>query len=179
MVNSDSSQEVFKTSAEALARIMNLDEPTAEGWNERDLAAMVRHQMSAPLNFDLTSIELKATKAEARNQTLTGAANKRIQSFEELLFHREPALELLRLSKEFFKRRVKDCTKDSPEWQVAYLFYLLSILAAGTRTGQLSKLAPGEMCRAIRWALDQPWADAKTKELLSQAYQRLQVKGDD
>jgi len=169
MANTDSSQAVFKSSAEQLAKIMNLDEATPNGWDERDLAAMVRHQMSAPLTFDLTSIELKAAKAAARDESLTGAAKQRIKTFEDLLFHREPPLELLRLSKEFFKSRTKACRKDSAEWQVAYLFYLLSILAAGTRAARLSKLSPGELCRAIRWALDQPWVDGKTKELLSQA----------
>jgi hypothetical protein len=179
MADSDSSQAAFKSSAEQLAKIMNWDEATPDMWNEQDLAAMLRHQMSAPLDFDLNTTVMKPARAEARNKTLTGAAKQRIKSFEELLFHHEPPQELLRLSKDFFKRRIKDCRRDSAEWQVAYLFYLLSILAVGTRTDRLSNLAPADLCRATQWALGQNWVDRRTKALLSQASQRLQVKVDD
>lgn len=167
MAESDSSQAVFKSSAAQLAKIMNLDETTPEAWNDQDLAAMLRHQMSAPLNFDLSSVEMKAARAAARNETLATAAKRRIKSFKDLLFHPEPPLALLRLSKDFFKRRIKACQKGSPEWQVAYLFYLLSILAAGSRAARISNLAPGELRTAVKWALDQEWVDKETEQLLS------------
>jgi hypothetical protein len=176
MAESDSSQAVFKSSAAQLAKIMNLDETTPDVWNDRDLAAMLRHQMSAPLNFDLTSVEMKAAKAEARTETLASAAKERIKSFKDLLFHPEPPLELLRLSKDFFKGRTKACKKGSPEWQVAYLFYVLSILAAGSRAARLSNLTPSDLRKAIKWALDQKWVDAGTRRLVSQASQRLHAK---
>ncbi len=168
MVESESSQAVFKSSAAQLAKIMNLDETTPDVWNDQDLAAMVRHQMEAPLHFDLTSFELKGRRAEARTETLTSAAKARIESFQDLLFHPEPPLETLRLSKDFFKARTKALKKDSPEWQMAYLFYLLSILAAGSRAPQLSNLTPGDLRKATKWALDQKWVDERTKRLLSQ-----------
>jgi len=167
MAESDSSQAVFKSSAAQLEKIMNLDETTPDVWNERDLAAMLCHQMSAPLNFDLSSAETNAAKAAARDETLATAAKDRIKSFKDLLFHPEPPLELLRLSKEFFKGRTKACKKDSPEWQVAYLLYLLSIVAAGSRAGRVSNLTRGQLGRAIKWALDQTWVDKGTKQLLS------------
>ena len=167
MADSDSSQAVFKSSARQLAKIMNLDETTPEVWSDQDLAAMFRHQMSAPLRFDLTSLEMKAAKAAARNETIASAAKEHMKSFKDLLFHHEPPMGLLRLSKDFFKRRIKACKKGSPEWQIAYLFYLLSILATGSRAARLSNLMPGDLRRAIRWALDQVWVDARTKQLLS------------
>ncbi len=173
MVEPDSSQAVFKSSPAQLAKIMNLDETTPDVWNDQDLAAMLRHQMAAPLNFDLTSLKLQAARADARTETLASAAKERIKSFKDLLFHPEPPLELLRLSKDFFKGRIKACKKDSPEWQVAYLFYLLSILAAGRRATQVSNLTSGDLRKAMKWALDQKWVDAKTKRLLSRASEHL------
>ncbi len=173
MAESDSSRAIFNSSPEQLTKLMNLDETTPDEWNEQDLAAMLCHQMSAPLNFDLSSVELKTAKAKTRDETLTSAAKQRIKSFKDLLFHPEPPLDLLRLSKYFFKRRTKTCKKGSPEWQVGYLCYLLSILAAGSRGAQVSSLAPGELRRAIRRALDEKWVDERTKQLLSQAFQSL------
>ena len=176
MAEPDSSQAVLKSSPAQLAKIMNLDETTPDAWTDQDLAAMLRHQMAAPLDFDLTSLELKAAEAEARTETLAGAAKARIRSFQDLLFHPGPPLELLRLSKDFFKGRIKACQKGSPEWQVAYLFYLLSILAAGSRAARLSNLTPRDLGKAIKWALDQKWVDQKTRTLISQASGRLPAK---
>ena len=53
MANFDSLQAVFKSRAEQLSKIMSLDETTPDAWTEEDLPAMLRHQMSAPLEFDL------------------------------------------------------------------------------------------------------------------------------
>jgi len=163
MAESDSSQAVFKSNAERLARLMKLDETTPDIWSKRDLVAMLRHQMAAPLHFDLSSVELNAAGAKARDENLAGAVKQRINSFKDLLFHPEPPLDLLRLSKDFFKRRVKTCKKGSPEWQIAYLFYLLSILAASARRESISTLTAAELRKGVRWVLAREWVDARTK----------------
>ena len=173
MAESNSSEGVFRSSAEQLAKIINLDEATPDAWSEEDLAAMLRHQLEAPLQFDLSSVEMTGRQAKSRDETLTGAAKERIKSFEDLLFHQEPPLELLKLSKEFFKRRLRQCKKDSPEWNVAYLFYLLSILAAGDRIEQISALTPSELRKAIDWALERKGIEDKTKRLICQGRIRL------
>ena len=150
-------------------KIMSVDEATPDAWNEQDLAAMLRHQLTAPLEFDLSAVELKGRQAKNREETLTGAAKERIRTFEDLLFHREPPLELLRLSKQLFKRRLRECKKYSPEWNVAYLFYLLSILAAGDRASRISWLTPSELRKGIKWALERRWINEKTRQFLERA----------
>ncbi len=177
MAEFNSLEAVVRSSTGQLAKIMNLDEGTPDAWSEEDVAAMLRHQLAAPLEFDLSSVEMEDAEARRRDKTLTGAAKKRIESFGDLLFHREPPMELLKLAKEFFKKRLKECKEGSPEFNVAYLCYLLSVLAAGTNGPAISALAPGELLKGIEWALQQPWADDKTKCLLSAAAQRLQTAG--
>ena len=169
MANFDSSEAVFQSSTEQLAKIMNLDEATPDAWSEEDMPAMLRHQLAAPLEFDLSSVEMKGAEAKKRDRTLTGAAKERIKSFEDLLFHREPPLALLRLSKEFFKRRLQECKKDSPEWNVAYLFYLLSILAARDHASKISSLMSSELRKGMKWALERRWINEKTRQSVGQA----------
>ena len=169
MATFDSSEAVFPSSTEQLAKLMNLDEATPDAWSEEDLAAMLRHQFVAPLEFDLSTVELKGRQAKNRDETLTGAAMERIRTFEDLLFHREPPLELLKLSKEFFKRRLQRCKKDSPEWNLAYLFYLLSILAAGDRSSKISSLTSREMRKGIKCALERRWMEKRTRQFLERA----------
>jgi integrase len=171
MVKFDSSEAVFRSDARQLLKIMNLDEATPDAWNGQDLAAMLRHQLAAPLAFDLSSVEMEGAEARRRDRTLTGAAKERITNFEDLLFHREPPIELLILSKEFFKRRLQECKKDSPEWNVAYLLYLLSILAARDRASKISSLTWSELREGMKWALQRRWMNEKTRHFVELAAQ--------
>ena len=169
MANFDSSEAIFRSGSEQLAKIMNLDEATPCEWREQDLAAMLRHQLAAPLEFDLSRVEMKGAEAKKRGTTLTGAVRERIKSFEDLLFHREPPLALLKLSKEFFKRRLQECKKDSAEWNVAYLLYLLSILAVGNRASKISSLTPSDLRKGMKWALERRWMNEKTRQFVELA----------
>jgi len=170
------STAVFRSDADRLLRLINLDETTPEQWQPEDIAMMVRHQLQAPLEFDLLAVELGRVEAKTRHQALTKASAGRIRSFADLIFHKEPPLELLRLAKEFFKRRTQDQKKDSPEWQVAYLFYLLSILIARNRDPKISVLTAAELRRGAEWALSRVWLDDKTREVLAKAQQGLQAR---
>ena len=64
----------------------------------------------------------------------------------------------------------------SSEWQVAYLFYLLSILVAGVRVPEVSALTPGNLLTGIEWTLSRDWVDDKTKKTIASARQRLQAR---
>jgi hypothetical protein len=81
----------------------------------------------------------------------------------ELDFHQEPPLELLRPAKDFFKKRTREDQRGSAEWQVAYLFYLLAIVAGGARAQEISALTPGDLLKGIGWALEQPWVGTRPR----------------
>ena len=169
----DSPAAVLKSSAAQLSQIMDLETAGQEVWDEQDLPAMLRHQFSAPLEFDLNSMKLPAREAQRRDRTLTGAATDRMRSFEDLLFHQAPPLELLQLAKEFFKWRTQAAKRGSPAWKIAYLFYLLSVLAAGKHASGLSTLGPKDLRKGADWALGQGWLDQPTKRWIVSARKRL------
>src|SRR5437773_10752285 len=147
MRNFNAKTAVFKSSSPRLLSLINLDETAPDQWDPEDMAAMVQHQFSAPLHFDLSAAEEGKLAPKTRHQTLTEAAAARIKSFEDLLFHAKPPLQLLRLAKDFFKGRTRTQKKDSTEWQVAYLFYLLTILAARPHDPKISTLTTTELLR--------------------------------
>src|SRR6266567_4102254 len=105
MKKSNPESAVFNINATRLLSLMSLDETSPDQWRPEDIAAIVRHQFSAPLEFDLS--DTQESKSSALRQSLTEAGAKRIRCFEDLLFHSEPPLPLLKLSKEFFKTRTQ------------------------------------------------------------------------
>ncbi|HEY5910616.1 MAG TPA: hypothetical protein VJA21_08440 [Verrucomicrobiae bacterium] len=175
MTEFDPSKAVRQGNAAQLSKIMELDPTTADLWTGRDLPAMLRHQLAASLEFDLGSFKLAGPAVRNRKHALAEAAAAGVRSFADLLFRPEPPFELLKLSKEFFKARTQVCHKSSPEWKVAYLFYLLSILAAGEHAPTLSTLPSADLFRAAGWALKQTWVDEKTRERILAARKRLPV----
>jgi hypothetical protein len=168
----DAKAGVRKGTAAQLSQILDLG-GRADEWKEKDLPAMLQHQFSAPLDFDLRSQELAGNEAQSREKTLTGAASIRIGTFKDLLTHPAPPLELLKLAKEFFKWRTQVCRKDSPEWRIAYLFYLLTLLAAGMHASRLSSLSPKALLKGAKWALEQAWIDPQTRQFILAACERL------
>jgi hypothetical protein len=169
----DPSKALRQSNAAQLSKMIELDPAAPDPWTPRDLPAMLRHQLTAPLEFDLGIMKLPGRAAADRKHALAGAAAAGVKSFEDLLFGKDPLLELLKLSKEFFKWRTQVCIKSSPEWKVAYLFYLLSILVAGDRAHTLTTLTAADLLSGTGWALKQGWVDERTKELIRSARKRL------
>lgn len=173
MIKYDPAKAVRRGNAAQLSKLLELEPATPDAWAGRDLPAMLRHQYAASLEFDLGSPKLARRAAWSRKLLLGDAAGGGIRCFADLLCHPEPPLELLKLSKEFFKARTRLCKKSSPEWKVAYLFYLLSIVVAGERASLLSKLSPADLLKGIGWAVKQGWVDERTRKLVLSARKRL------
>jgi hypothetical protein len=170
MANFDSLKAVFTSRAEQLSKIMNLDEAAPNAWAEEDLPAMLRHQMSAPLEFDLSSLELGKSEEAARDQTLSAADACRIRSFQDLFEHPAPPLALLKWAKDFFKQQAGTSANRRPEQEVAYLFYLLAIVISRVRLGtSITTLTDADLQKALKWAISRKWLDANTKEMCVQA----------
>jgi len=175
MAKFNPSTAVSDCSSSRLLHLINLNESNSDEWQPDDMVAMLDHQYRAPLAFDLSAVETGRREAKARDQSLTQGAAARIKTFEDLFFHPEPPLPLLKLTKEFFKQRTQTHKKDSAEWQLAYLFYLLSILVSRMRGANISALSAGELVDAIKWGSSRGWVDEKTKALLVSARQFLQA----
>ena len=167
-----SSDELDNSPTETLAGLMDLD-ADKPFWTSDELAALSRHQLAAPVEFDLTFIEKERPGSLDTLHSVQGPA---IASFRDLFHHPRPPIELLRTTKEFAKSIRIRPEAPLPE-EIATLLYLLSIVAAMTRLGRrITKLDDRRLCHSLQWALDQPWVDDDTKKLLFEGRRAVDVK---
>jgi hypothetical protein len=134
-------------------------------WRLEELAAILHHQLSAPVEFDLGTVEEGAGQ---RLTMLTCGEGLLLRSFADLLHHPHPPVELLQLTKQF----AKACWQhpDSPlPAEVAMLLYFASIAVALARCGQrITSLGDEALRPVFDWFARQPWVDEATRSLLSE-----------
>ena len=165
---------LFTSTPEQVSRLLKLDQTNSESWHAEDLRSMVRHQMAAPLSFDLGSIPLSPAEQKTAAETLAQATRSDIPTFGDLFQTEHPPIELLKLCQKFFKQNAMSHPKGSPEQQVGYLFYLLSIVTARVRTGiNPSKLSDADQLHGIQSILDRAWIDEPIRQLLVQGQRRI------
>ena len=180
MANFDSSAAVFRSDAQQLSQIMSWDEATPDAWNDQDLAAMLRHQLAAPLEADLSHLELPKSEAKTRDETLGKAASAQVRTFQDLFQHPQPPLALVKWAKDFFKQQAGTAASRRPEQEVAYLLYLLSILIPRIRLGtRISKLSDTELRKGIKWAVSRKWLNGPTRKLCVLGQRELRAKAAD
>jgi len=166
MSESDSSAAVFNSRAKKLASLMATGEERARLWRPDELAAVFRHQMSAPMLVDLGTFD---PRTATRLRTLSEAQGLLLRSFADLFHHPAPPIELLELVKDFAKANLDHPESGLPGETAAALYYT-SIAAALVRLdARISQLVDADLQRGLGWTLKQPWLDEKTKELLAQA----------
>src|SRR6266571_3662048 len=160
MAESYSSKVVFKSTPEQVSKLLRMDETSVEPWQPEDLRAMVRHQLSAPVEFDVRSVKLSQLEQDTLNRSLRDPPRSGIWTFADLFYSLHPPVELLRFSHKFFKQNVSNSPKGSPNQKLAYLFYLLSIVVARIRAGvRISKLPDDELLRSIQSVINRHWLD--------------------
>jgi hypothetical protein len=170
MSDSDSPASVFKSPAHTLAALLAAGEERAKLWRPEDLAAMFRHQMSAPILVDLGSFDVRTA---ARLTTLSQAQGLLLKSFSDLFQHPAPPVELLELVKNFAKANVDHPESGLPD-EIASTLYYLSIASALVRLdARISQLSDADLQRGLRWTAGQAWLDEKTRDLLAQALLKL------
>jgi hypothetical protein len=162
----DSSAAVFKSRAKKLATLMATGEERADLWRPEELAAIFRHQMSAPVMVGLGAFD---PRTATRLRTLGEAQGLLLRSFDDLFHHPAPPIELLELVKDFAKANLDHPESGLPR-EIAAALYYASIAAALVRLdARISQLPDADLQRGLRWAMGQAWLDEKAKELLTQA----------
>ena len=144
--------DLYKLESHRLARVFALD-TASPGWGAGELAAILRHQLTADVRFDLPGAEFG--------------------SFGELLQAADPPLKLLELTKQFAKAHRAHPDSPLPDG-VASVLYFGSILVARMRLGrQISDLTDPELRRGVRWVARQPWVDEQTRNLFEEGLRFL------
>ena len=170
MSDFDSSAAVFKSRAKKLATLMATGEERAKLWRPDELAAIFRHQMSAPMLVDLGTFDLRTA---TRLRTLSEAQGLLLKSFADLFHHPAPLIELLELVKDFAKANMDHPESGLPD-EIATMLYYTSIAAALVRLdARISQLPDADLLRGLRWTMEQAWLDEKTKELLAKALEKI------
>ena len=167
MHKNDLTSAVYDSDAQRLLQIIGVNENTATEWALTDIASIFRHQMNAPLDFDLSA---EGPQGATAGSTPIEGDNRGITTFGELFRHPAPPIELLKLSKGFFKRIVATHPKNSAEHQVAYVSYLLSVILARRCHGKrISDLKDSTLITGLDWALTQTWVEKSIHKVLRDA----------
>ena len=166
MSESDASTAVFKSRANKLAALMATGEERVTLWRADELAAIFRHQMSAPVLVDLGTFD---PRTATRLRILSEAQGLLLRSFDDLFHHPAPPIELLVLVKDFAKANL-DHPESGLPGEIAAALYYTSIAAALVRLdARISHLPDADLQSGLRSILEQAWLDEKTKGLLANA----------
>ena len=156
-----SSEAVFKSRAKDLAALLATGD---------ELAAIFRHQISAPMLVDLGGFD---PRTASRLKLVSEAQGLLLKSFADLLHHPSPPVELLELVKDFAKANLDHPESGLPA-EIASALYYTSIAAALVRWDtRISKLPDAGLQRGLSWTREQAWLDEKTRELLAQALEKI------
>ena len=138
----------------SLASMLEVGWEAGPTWGERDLAAVLQHQLAAPVVCDLGPAGADAT-ADPRAG---------IRTFGDLLHHPAPPVELLVLAKDFAKASRADPHAALPQ-EIAAVLYFAAIIVARRCGVRISQLSPEEIGAGAEWALAQPWVDPATRSV--------------
>jgi hypothetical protein len=166
----DSTDKIFQTNPQILARMMELEAGAPMEWRPEELGAILRHQLSAPILFDLEALDPElASKASA----LGGPNRQFLRTFKDLFHSPQVPLELLVLSKDFAKASLTHPDSPIPK-AIAEVIYFASIAVALIQHGQrISRLDDDMMLRCFDRMIVRPWLDEETRALFTQGRQRL------
>jgi len=143
-------------------------------WRPEELGPILRHQLAAPVQFDLGNLE---EGLAARLRTLSSAEGLLLKSYAELLHHPHPPLELLRLCKQFARACWSHPDSPLPQ-EIAMLLYFASIAVALIRCGErITGLDDDALRRNFDWFLLQPWVDEATRYLFEEALSWIDAQG--
>ncbi|MGD0261848.1 MAG: hypothetical protein ABSD29_18930 [Verrucomicrobiota bacterium] len=146
--------------------MLETGEERARLWRPDELAAIFRHQMSAPMLVDLGTFD---PRTATRLRTRSEAQGLLLRSFADLFHHPTPLIELLELVKDFAKANLDHPESGLPD-EIAAALYYTSIAAALVRLdARISQLPDADLQRGLRWTMEQAWLDETTRELLAEA----------
>jgi hypothetical protein len=149
--------------------MMAVGPEAAELWHAKELGEILRHQLAAPLEFEIIGVgpELVARlRAEE-------AADPEIQTFGDLFEHAHPPVEMLEVAKEFAKASRAHADGPLPD-EVAVVLHLLSIVVALKKCAKrITRLDEEGLRFGVRWALAQPWLDESTRKLLQSGLDQI------
>jgi len=171
----DSSVQVLGADGEKLANLLDTGGHAAD-WRPEELGAVFRHQMTAPVQFDLAGFD---PGFAARIRLLAGAQGLLVKSFRDLFLHSHPPVALLEAVKDFAKRAAISREAVLPKAIARMLYYLAITTALARCDKRITSLKDAEILRGLRWALAQAWLEGDMRTVLEDGVKRLQASREE
>jgi len=126
--------------------------------------------MAAPLLADLGNLPPAVAR---RVEAATAPRGASLQTFADLLRHPSPPVDLLEMVKDFAKTNADHPEAGLPREVAAALYYACIATAFVRLNIRITKLPDADLARGLLWAVEQPWLDAETQQLLQGALARI------
>ncbi len=162
-------RDVHDSDPARLSAMFELGE-TLRPWQANELAAVLRHQLTAPVEFDVTMMD---PGSAARLKTLAQAQRLLVSNISDLLHHRHPPIELLEMLKEFARSHRQHPDSPLPA-EISTLLYYSAILVARWRCDRrISDLDDAVLGRGVEALIRCSWLDETTRTLLREGLAEL------
>ena len=167
-------KSAFETDKRQLATLIDLSPASERLWADDELGAILKHQMTTPLQVDLINLE-RGLAIKVRN--LAESEGLVLKSFGDLLAHPNPPVELLKITKDFAKACRLSPHSPMPH-EIASVLYFGSIAAAMIRCHRrITGLSNETLAEGFRWVSARPWIDAPTRSLVEEGLKFLTLQG--
>jgi hypothetical protein len=165
-----SDEDVTTAAPQVLADLMNIEgNPRHGDWRSEELGEVLRHQLEAPLVFDLGSF---AAGESGRTTLPHDMATGEVSNFGALFLHPNPPLPLLQLTKRFAKTSDRREANPLPA-EVAMVLYYAAIVAARLRhDARISRMSEQTLAEGTAWVLLQEWVTPPLRDLFVEAQAR-------
>lgn len=169
----DVTTDLFRSDPEHLERLFALALEHHPDYRPEELGAILRHQLSTSVEFDLSSLD-PGSQRLLRAAAACGEGGG-IRTFRDLFCHPAPPIQLLQLTKNFAKGHLNHPESPLPP-EIATVLYYTSIVTARVRLDrQISRLAAADLERGVRQVLSEQWLDPDLRDLLEEGLRHLQT----
>jgi hypothetical protein len=167
-------QALMDSDPHGMAALINVGSGDERIWNADELEAILKHQLSAPIEVDLASLERRLA---AQLRLAAASHGLLLKSFGDLLHHPNPPLELLKLTKDFAKACRLSRGGPLPR-EIATVLYFASIVVAMVRCQRrITRLDDADTRHGVEQCLAQTWLDAATRQLFEDGLKVLRGDG--
>jgi hypothetical protein len=154
----------------ALLVMLNLSAESQHMWPAEELAAILRHELQAPIHLALGAYSSEAGAILEK----WPPENPPPGNLEDLLQQDHPSAELLKLIKKFAKSSNIDGAEAGLPREIALLLYFVSIGVARFRCQtRLSELPDQALINGLQWMLAQSWVVQPVRTVAGDALRYL------
>jgi hypothetical protein len=166
--------DLSSVTPDCIAQVLQMSAGNVPLWSRAELAAVLRHQLSAPIEYDLGALPAGAAQMARFTASTRGLL---LKSLADLFNHPNPPLELLNLTRKFAKAHRNQPDSPLPA-EISTLLYYASTAAALVRCQRrITSLDDDALREGFAWAAGLDWIDEPLVSLFTAAGRLLSPGG--